>query len=153
MSLWFVQRICFIHVRFRKQKIYYPFYHFVSKILGFNPLENQIEPLPKRLKPLFRVNFSTEEKFDSQGLLDLHPITIVTGSAINRILSRTFRLFDLREPRARWMQAKEKEIDGFILKILENNRNDEGRRGRETRAREKTTPNRVKRIVAETRIL
>ena len=24
-----------------------------------------------------------------------------------------------REPRARWMQTKEREIDGFILKILE----------------------------------
>lgn len=65
------------------------------------------------------MNSSTEEKFDSQGLLDLYPITVVTGSAVNRIISKCLRLFDLRESRARWMQTKERETDGFILKILE----------------------------------
>ena len=49
------------------------------------------------------------------------------------------------------MQMKEREIDGFIY--LRNSRHDEGRREREKRVREKTTPKRGKRNVTETRML
>ena len=102
------------HVRFSKQRnlLFFQSVRFENSQSALILWKWKFRSNHYRLKPLDASQFF-KEKFDSQGLSHLYYPVAVLGSQsyvlyYNKKCCKTAVLLDFREPRARWIQTKEK---------------------------------------------